>query len=291
MRVFAVVGHTGVVGTALCRVAEDTGRQVLGISRHAVPPHLVGDLEQPESVIAGLESIDPSVVILTAALTDVDFCEREPQRSARVNVAGPLRVAEWCSRHGAHLVFVSSDYVFDGTAGPYSEEAQTNPVNVYGEHKAEAEAGIEAILPQSHLIVRTTGVFGEEQARKNFVLRLCDRVRNGETVKVPIDQIGNPTWSEDLAGAILSALDSGYRGLLHAAGATLLSRYDFALSVARVFALDQKRIIPVETETLAQPARRPSVGGLRSDRLRAIVGREMLSAEVALRRMLQDRRG
>jgi dTDP-4-dehydrorhamnose reductase len=281
-----VIGHTGLVGGAIARHCERRGIGVLGVSRSARPPHVAMDITS--TPLPQLVERSTSAVVLCAAYANVEACETNPEVSRAVNVEAPRRIAELCAHERLPLIFYSTDYIFNGEEGPYLEDASPGPISVYGRHKAEAERAIRRVLPEEHLIIRTTVVFGVERARKNFAVRLVDELRGGRRVRVPNDQIGTPTWSDDLADASLQLLFSGKRGTVHVAGSTLMNRYDFSVLAAKVFGLDSRLIEPVATCDFGQVAARPLQGGLRSDRLREWIGREMLGAEEGLRRFAAD---
>jgi len=270
MKRIAVIGHTGVVGSAIVRRAQRDGADVTGFSRSTG-----FDLAAPAT--DALDRSRPAIVFLAAALTNVDYCELHADESRRINVDGPAAIAEWCAARDIPLVFFSSDYVFDGADGPYDESRSPRPLNVYGRQKLAAEEAIAGVGAES-LIVRTTGVFGAEQARKNFVLSLIDRLSRGENVQVPRDQIGTPTWADDLADAVMTVLRSESRGIMHITGASRMSRFEFARRIAAHFGLDEKRIIGVDTASLGQPAPRPLSAGLISNRL----GRALMTVDEAL---------
>lgn len=214
-----------------------------------------------------MSTLEPRTIFLPAAFTNVDACERDPALSQRVNVAAMENVARACQRTNAKLVSFSSDYVFDGLHGPYSEEAAPNPVNVYGQHKLEAE---RIALSVGALVLRTNGVYGAEVQGKNFVLRLVQGLRSGQTWRIPVDQFGNPTLANDLARAAWDGLASS--GVYHAAGSHFCDRYSFALEIARVFDLDPAQLEAVDTPSLNQAAQRPLRGGLVSTRLEDALG-------------------
>lgn len=263
MRQIAIVGHTGVVGTALLRLAMRNDLDIVTASRSPQASKQFDLATDEFSLDANVET-----VFLTAALTNVDYCEQHPDESRKTNLEGPLRIAKWCAGNGARFVFFSSDYVFDGVDGPYGEDSVPLPVNVYGRHKLEAEHAIADVLPDVHLIIRTTVVFGPEHARKNFAVRLVDQLRMGRSVSVPDDQIGTPTWSIDLAEHALELDERKSTGIVHVAGSSRVSRYDFALRAAEMFSLDASLISRCDTPSLHQPARRPMNAGLVSTRLR-----------------------
>jgi dTDP-4-dehydrorhamnose reductase len=263
-----VIGASGLVGGALKQLAQARGLRLAGTySSYPVDGLLPLDVSDANAVRRTILEIQPKTVYLTAALTNVDLCERDPGLSERVNVHAMRAVTDAARAIGAKLVTFSSDYVFDGAAGPYTEDAAPNPLNVYGKHKLEAE---RIALEGDALVLRTCGVYGAEAQGKNFVVRLIQGNRAGQTWRIPVDQYANPTLARDLARA---ALDGAHlSGVYHAAGATFLNRHAFALEIARIFDLDISRLVAVDTPSLNQAAPRPLRGGLTSTRLETALG-------------------
>ena len=161
-------------------------------------------------------------------------------------------------------------YVFNGGSGPYREDATPDPLNVYGRHKLEAER-IVADLLEDYLIVRVCGVYGFEKQGKNFVAGLIARARRGETMNVPSDQWGNPTYSDNLAAAVKELAASRHCGVFNMVGPEHLSRVSFALLACSVFGLDPKVVRPQTTAEIGQRALRPLRGGLDTARVRSLL--------------------
>ncbi len=226
----------------------------------------------------------PAVVYLTAALTDVDYCERHPDEGYAINVAGVQHVVSAAGAAGARVVFFSTDYIFDGGNGPYREDAPARPLGEYGRQKLYAEhlAALQASHP---LIIRTTGVYSWERQGKNFVARLVRSLRAGSTARIPDDQVGSPAYAPDLARATVELVRRGASGVFHVCGPTCVSRFGFAVAIARAFGLDEERIYPVSTAELGQAARRPLKGGLVVDKTQAFLGRSLVGYEDGLRQM------
>src|SRR5439155_540902 len=198
-----------------------------------------------------LERVRPRRVIHTAAMTDVDGCERAPEAAWRANVDGAESVARACRAVGAHLVHLSTEYVFDGRAGPYSEDDPTNPISVYGRTKLESEMIVRELCP-SAAIARTTVLYGyASNARPNFVTWLIGQLRAGRAVRVVDDQIGSPTLADNLAEMCLALALGRAGGVYHTVGADRIDRFSFARLVAEVFRLDAGLIGPVATTSLA----------------------------------------
>lgn len=203
----------------------------------------------------------PAVIINTAAKTNVDRCETDRSTCWSVNVDLVEHLARMCRVVDAHLVHLSTDYVFDGTKGPYSELDAPQPISYYGKSKLAAEnaalgAGIQAT------VVRTNVLYGPSQEHPDFVAWILESIDARVPVKVVTDQYSNPTYVDDLAEAILRLVRRRRTGIYHVAGADYLSRYEFALKIADVFKVPTTSLEPVLTDDLAQPARRPLRGGL-----------------------------
>jgi len=257
----AVVGAGGQVGRQLVDAAQRAGLDFAQIARAGTEPMLRADLRDPQSIESALRFARPSHVVLAAAATNVAYCEENPADSWAVNVDGTAaveRVASWLE---VPLVFLSTDYVFDGTAGPYHEEAVPNPINEYGRQKLQAERLVRARA--DNLVVRTCQVFGPDPRRMNYVLRVADALAAGRRVEAEQDLYGTPTYSVDLASSLLLLLAAGATGTWHVAGDLWLSRFDLAREVARVVGRDETSIAPIETGG-AIP--RPRLSGLRSIR-------------------------
>lgn len=256
-----VIGASGQVGGALFSLLADAGLEPIGTYKQNRLPGLGLQLDLESADAAPIiESHAPRRIYLTASYTNVDGCELDEARSYKSNVLAVERVVQACRKLGARLIYFSSDYVFDGLAGPYDEEAPTAPISVYGRHKVEAEQ-LALSLPDS-VVVRTTVVYGPEVQGKNFVYRLLNTLSSGQVLRVPDDQIGNPTYNRNLAEAAIELGESGLTGIFNLAGPDIVSRFEFARAAAQVFNLPSDLIEPVSTAGLGQAARRPLSGGL-----------------------------
>jgi dTDP-4-dehydrorhamnose reductase len=214
-----------------------------------------------------LRLYEPDAVVCCASWPWVDGCEGDPERAWRENCQQPAMLAEKSHAIGARFVFLSSSYVFDGEKGPYSEDAPTNPINVYGASKLAGEQACLEATGHGALIVRTMGVYGEEAQRKNFVYQLFDTLSAGKHLRVANDQFGNATHSDDLADTILMLLEKGFSGIRNAAGPEpRLARHEFASRIAREYTLDSSLLDFIPTSALNQAAKRPAHGGLLIER-------------------------
>jgi dTDP-4-dehydrorhamnose reductase len=276
-----VVGASGQVGGALLIELERRNLECLGTYHKTLPPDvslLQLDLGRPADIMALVGRLKPSYIYVPASYTNVDGCEENPDLSYAINVQGVKSIAQAAKMFGAKLIYFSSDYVFDGIAGPYSEDDPVSPVSVYGRHKVMAEE-IAASETKSEtgasaaLIIRTTVVFGKEWQKKNFVLRLIRSLSEGTEVPVPKDQIGTPTLNSALAHTTLELVLANETGVFNVAGDELCSRYDLARAVAAEFGLDEGLLVPVQTCMLDQKAKRPLRAGLKVDKVLALLGK------------------
>jgi dTDP-4-dehydrorhamnose reductase len=274
-------GATGLVGTHL-RTALRERDVVMTSHRAQLPGSVAVDLTDRVSTTRVIAEARPDVIVVAAANAFVEECEREPAATRVINVDAVRHVAE--AAPDALLVVFSSEYVFDGSAGTYSEDDPVVPINEYGRQKV----AVEAIARQraAHLVCRISGVYGWSAARTSFVCQLVDRLRAGQRMRVPSDQLITPTPAPDLAAAIVELVDHGARGTFHTAGPEVLPRPEFARRAAVSFALDPALLEPLTTAELGLAAPRPLRAGLRTEKLRAFLGRGLspsLDALVAMR--------
>ena len=220
------------------------------------------DITVRKDVREAVGTLNPSVIINCAAMTNVDACETERDMAWKINVGGVEHLVEAARAKGAMIVHVSSDYVFDGKSGPYTEDDRPEPLSYYGKSKLASENVVRTSgLP--HFIARTMVLYGIAPGVKaNFALWLIKSLEAGQTVRIVDDQIGNPTLVDDLAFGLLRAVELGKNGVYNIAGRDIVTRFEFAVRLAKFFGLDPKLIHPIKTAQLRQPAARPLRSGL-----------------------------
>src|SRR3970282_1682582 len=229
------MGASGLGGGALMRVLRGAHIEAAGTYAKSPAAGLeVLDITDAARVRACVERPRPAVIFLTAALTHVDYCEDHPHEAFAINVEGPRAVAEAAGALDAQLVFYSTEYVFDGKAGPYDEEDPPSPLSVYGQSKLAAERTICDTI-ENALILRTAVVFGWDSKSTNFAMWVYRKVRSGERMTITMDQFGNPTLAEYLAEVSLTLAQRGAGGVFNVVGADLVPRYDFALALVKLF--------------------------------------------------------
>jgi dTDP-4-dehydrorhamnose reductase len=219
------------------------------------------DITHRNSAMKLVDDFLPEVIINTAAITNVDLCETEGALAWKVNVVGVENLVHAARMVGAKIIHFSTDYVFDGKSGPYAENDRVNPMSYYGRTKLASENVLRTSeIP--HTIIRTMILYGIGKLIKdNFALWLVNNLKENKQVRVVDDQIGNPTLVDDLAFAVLKVVEFDKNGLYHIAGNDLVSRYDFAIALAKKFKFDKNLIIPIKTAILKQPAPRPMKSG------------------------------
>ncbi len=241
------------------------------------------DITSKKEVLEVIEKFKPDVVIHTAAMTNVDACETDKVGCKANNVDAVSYIVEACNSVGAHLVHVSTDFIFDGESGPYDEEAQPNPVSYYGWSKAEAEKIVQQ-NSNSWAILRTILVFGvvDNASRSNVVLWAKSALEKGSPIKVVDDQFRMPTLAEDLAEGCLLAATQKASGIFNISGKDYMNIYELVHRVARFFNLDTSIVQRSDSSTLNQPAKRPPRTGFVLDKSRSVLGYEPHSFEEGL---------
>lgn len=275
-----IVGAHGMLGQDLVKVLESSF-EVVALGRDELDVSLYNNVKKV------LKEVSPQVVINAAGYTDVDACERKSRLAFAVNGEGAKNLARAASVLKAKLVYISTDYVFDGKKeSPYSEEDQPNPLNVYGESKLMGERYVQKFA-DDYLIVRTQWLFGP--GGKNFVDTILDLSQNRERIEVVDDQVGSPTYTMDLSRAILSLLEKDLWGVFHVSNSGSCSWYEFAKEILTQVGRDTVQLIPISSADLTRPARRPLYSVLSNEKLRKEAGVAMRPWQEALKDYLREK--
>ena len=219
------------------------------------------DITKREAIKDIVLGFYPDYIINTAAFTNVDLCETEKETAWKINVKGVEYLAEASRVIDAHLIHISTDYVFDGTRGPYDERAKPNPLGYYGRTKLASENALK-ISGAYYTVLRTNVLYGIADNRPDFVRWVVSSMKKGTQIRIVTDQINNPTFIDDLVQAIDKVLEFKKYGIYNIGGREFISRYDFTLRIADYFNLDKSLITPITTDELKQPAKRPLHSGL-----------------------------
>lgn len=278
MKKLCVIGGSGLLGGRIIASAKDR-YALVAADVHEKPPwfpagleYIQADIRDRNQLLDALSGKGIDCIINAAAMTDVDRCEDNQEQAWAINAAGAEHAAMAALETGAHLIHMSTDYVFDGKNGPYTEESEPNPLSVYGTSKYEGEQAVIRVLPTA-AIVRTMILFGYSPAGKpNFVTWLISALRADKPVHIVNDQYGTPTYADQLANALLTLMETGTAGLFHAAGPDLVNRYEFAMMIAGIFDLNSDLITETTSSRFIQKAERPKRSGLICNKLAAACG-------------------
>jgi dTDP-4-dehydrorhamnose reductase len=283
-----VTGASGLLGVSVVTLACDLGREVLGICHHnllRVPgARICGvDLTDRNAVRAFFAPLRPESIIHCAAATNVDWCEDHPEAADQVNVQASSFLAEIAQEMNAQFVYISTDSVFDGKRGNYSETDPPAPLSVYANSKLRGEREVLR-RHSSPLIVRVTIYGWSAQSKPSFAEWILDEIAAGRQVRGFSDVYFCPLLANDLAEVLLTMLDSGVSGIYHAAGSERISKYDFAKRVAMTFKLGIECVTPVSILAAKLRAPRPVDPSLNTEKIRAALGRPMPDVDAGLRR-------
>lgn len=286
-----ITGASGLLGTKLCETALRNKHEVYSAySQHkpayGTPVEL--NILNLKGQQRALEKIKPEAVIHSAALTDVDKCELEKELAWRTNFEATAHLAKLCKENDVFLTYVSTDYVFDGEKGMYEETDKPAPVNHYGLTKLKGEEAVQTL--DNYCIARGSVIYGSTltTGKTNFALWLLDKLQKREDVKIATDQWNSPTLNINMAEIIIEALERRVKGILHTAGATRLSRHEFAEHIAKTFNLDTKYITPTQAKNIKWLAKRPKDSSLNVKKAEQTLTNKPLRIREALEKMKKE---
>jgi len=275
MKRILIIGARGMLGkdlTVLLRSSSDA--EIFSWDIEEI------DIRVEKETIAKIEALHPEVVFHLAAFTQVDACESEVEKAFAVNAEGTKHVALGAVRCGAKVVFLSTDYVFGGEKKvPYREDDPPRPLNVYGQSKWQGEQYLQH-LTEDALIVRTQWLYGKFGS--NFVTAILRQAKEREELRIVADQTGSPTYTVDLAKALSELTWQDFRGVFHVANSGSCTWYDFGRTILQLAGRSEVRVVPVSSEEIRRPARRPSFSVLSCQKLKERAGLTLRSWQEAL---------
>lgn len=268
-----ILGHKGMLGfdliLKLSAAYEVTGKDIDDF-----------DITSPDDCRDVVAESKPDCVINAAAFTNVDACETEKEICYAVNALGVKNIAEACKKENIKIVHFSTDYVFDGTKNrPYIEEDPCNPINFYGHTKREGEIFLQTLSP-NYLLIRTSWLYGING--RNFVKTIMHKGQTEKKLDVVDDQIGSPTYTKDLAGAVKLLIERNQTGIYHVTNRGHCSWYDFAVKILQGNGLTDVAINPIKSDQLVRPAMRPFYSVLGNRKLHETTGKMMRPWQIAL---------
>jgi len=296
MQKILVTGANGFVGHYLVEALLRLPCQVIATGRgenrlpFAAPSfsYATLDFTDKESLLVAMEELAPDVIVHSGAMSQPDACEAEKEAAFRTNVTGTMNLLAAGAACGSFFIFLSTDFVFDGTKGMYREGDARAAVNYYGQTKILAE---DAVMQYAGdwSIVRTVLVYGKPlRSRGNLLTSVAAALERGERLHIYHDQVRTPTFVKDLVRGIAAIIVGHKKGIYHLCGRDVLTPYDMALAVAQFLGRDASLITPVTRESFRQPALRPLVTGLNISKARTELGYVPISFEEGLKETFSD---
>jgi dTDP-4-dehydrorhamnose reductase len=261
---FLVTGSAGLVGQNVVRDIIHQNYEVYSIYHHEKPTDgtpISLDLSDLEKIKQTMLKIKPDIVIHLAAMTNVDLCETEKELAHTLNAKSTETLAKEAAKINAFFVYVSTDYVFDGKEGMRKEDDIPNPLGYYGKTKLEGEMSLNN-LASNWAIARTSTPFGIHSKKKSFPLWVKENLESNNEIKVLTDQYTSPTYVPNLSKMIIEVSTKQINGIIHLAGSTRISRYDFAVMIAEKLGLDRSLLLKAKTEDMSWKAKRPKDSSL-----------------------------
>jgi len=261
---FLVTGAAGLVGRQVIKDLSELGEKVYSAyhdSKTEIGIPTPMDLNCLDKVTETIEKIQPDSIIHLAALTNVDLCEKEKDLAMKINAKATEVLSKQAAKQKAFFVYVSTDYVFDGEKGMKKETDLPNPINFYGKSKLEGEKSIMN-LASSWCIARTSTPYGKHPKKKSFPLWVEEQLRENKEIKVIVDQFTSPTYVANLSRMLIEIAKRQIVGIIHVAGATRISRYEFAELVATKLNFNKKLLKPVNINEMKWTAKRPKDSSL-----------------------------
>jgi len=283
-----ITGEAGLLGSRVAKLARD---RHTALGTYLGPaPNIEGvdefelDITKREDVFTAVREKEPDVIIHTAAMTDVDACEREPEKAMLVNGQGTENLAMAARESGARMIYVSTDYVFDGERkdSSYFEYEAVNPVSHYGRSKLRGEVGVK--ICNGWAVARVSVLYGwnNKMQHSNFVTWAIEKLRKGEKISLLTDQFTSPTLLENCAEALLKMAETRVTGTYHACGSTCIDRYEFGLQIAEKFGLDKGLISQNTSDKIKWLAKRPMRACLSVKKMEEDLGVHMMTTEEGL---------
>lgn len=287
-----VTGGSGLLGSAIALEARWEHTVATTYNRHPVSFSEVEciqiDLTEPQQY-SRLREFEPDAIIHCAALTDVDECERRPTKARTYNVEMARELAELADDIEARFVHISSDAVFDGTGGRYTETDDPNPINIYGETKLEAERAVKQTRPDT-VVVRTNIYGWNVTAGQSLAEWMVSELENSAELTAFEDVYISPIYTRDLADCLLELVDTEFQGLLHVGGQQRCSKLEFAYELADIFSFDTDRITPISIDEIEFDAPRGKDLSLSVSRAQELLDCSLPTIQEGLQRMKKDER-
>ena len=281
---YLVTGSSGLIGNQIVIDLEQSGQTVYSCYNNIKP--LCGiptklNLLNLDDISTTFKTIQPDVIIHSAALTDVEKCEMEPELANSINTKATKVIANEANSLNSFLIYLSTDYVFDGKKGLYNEIDSTNPLNHYGKTKIGGEKAIKNCTSKWS-IIRTSTPFGTNSFKKTFPVWLIENLQKNKKVNILEDQFTSPTYVPNLSQIILEIITRKLEGLFHVSGSTRISRFEFAKTIVEKLNLNLSLLNPVKIDVMPWKAKRPVDSSLDISKINSILNTKPFSIEKSL---------
>jgi dTDP-4-dehydrorhamnose reductase len=287
-----ITGASGLYGSKLAEKATKKGYQVYSMhsqhpASHGTPIQI--DITDKTKIETETKKINPDVIVHAATMTDVDKCELNKELAWKINVEGTKTIIQAAKQTNAFLLYISTDYVFDGSKGCYTETDLPSPLSYYAYTKLKAEEYVKDTVAE-YCVARPSVIYGAQPAagKVNFALWLLNKLQNNESANVFVDQWNSPTLNTNLADMTLEIAERKLTGTYHLSGATRVSRYDYAKALAKTFNLDESLLHPTEMKDFSFLAKRPQDSSLNTTKANQILKNKPLILDQALEALKKE---
>ena len=284
-----VTGASGLLGNKIVSLAENNFQVIpIDVTEPLHPNAVKADITADPGISQLFNKVKPDLVIHTASETNVDRCETEKERAWKINVVGTRHIAEACRETNAKLVYISTDYVFDGERGLYVEEDTPNPLDFYGLTKLEGEK--QAVRGCKNCVVlRTSVLYGRHPWKQDFVTWVISKLRQNQGITVVDDHFNTPTLADNLAEMALEVGERDLKGVFHSSGIERINRYEFAQRIAQTFDLSPALIKPIKMKELkAWIAKRPKDSSLNTGKVQKQLRTKPLNINEGLSKLKEE---
>lgn len=280
---YFITGGSGLLGERLSAIANKEDELVLSHNSNPTDNTIKCDITDYESVKKTITKEKPDVIIHCAAMTNVDLCEDEIDLAYKINGDGTGNLAKVSEEINAKMIYVSTDFVFDGKTGYYKEDDEINPLGIYAKSKYDGEVQLRK-YSSNWAIARVSVLYGWH-ARANFTTWVLDQLRNNNPINIVTDQINSPTFADNASEAIYEIAKQDKNGIYHTAGNDRINRYDFTIKIAEAFNLDTSLINPTTSDKFVQKAPRPRDSSLNVNKVKKELDFTMETCDESLHRM------
>jgi len=280
-----IVGASGLLGEGFQRISKDSKNEfIFCYAKNKIPNAEQLDITKEDAIKSFFQIHKPDTLINCSAISNPEFCEKNKSHAFNVNALGAKKLAQACNIYGSHLIHVSTDYVFDGNAGPYQENDVPKPISYYGQTKHESE---ELVLKENEnfCVARTALLYGWCQNKQNLATMIISELRNNRQVKLIDDQQVSPSYTDNVAEMMLELAKTKISGTFNVTNSSIVTRYDFGILISEVFELNKSLIKSISAEDFHWKVPRPHKGGLLIEKISKILHKKPLSAKECLMRM------